>query len=1519
MKNLDYSNKRGENYFGNAIAADATSKLIVVGAYCDHNDANYSGAVYIFGRDTDTEHNFGQLARLKSPSPVLNQMFGSDVDIDNTTVIIGAKGRMNYGKGSAYIYEKSTSDDGTWNMIKQIVPSDRYDKDYFGSSVLIKGDYAFVGAKANLPSQCAVYVFKKNHEGVNNWGQIAKITVPAGENAKSFGDNLAFDNDVLVIGAPYQDNVNGGAEDDRGAIFIYSKTGDTFNHVKTIKSRNGMAFGSSLALDNDLLVVGAEDDGVSGKVHLYKRNSGGTNNWGHLKQLVPRYEGSIHGFGSSVDIRNNTIYVGGSDYDTYRGEIYLFEKDNGGTDNWGRLYYTSGYSGPTGIREYEKLGASVVAYDDVYFLGGAPHKAGEFGDVYLFRKNCPKPEGVTQKSLGAGKVEVKIGNHTSRISKYSYYWYDKSFKKHQGNFTGASSVLTGFPVGQKVNMTVKSVCETGNESGSTGVGVTATEPKTIKLEGNMSFGNIDINGTKKQTLIIKSIGLESISVTDITLPEGFSVTEKSFTINAGASKNVDVTYNPTENKSYNGTIKVISDAAAGATTIDVTAGVKVKTIELKGDLNFGTVKLNASVTKKITVKNAGTGTINITNVDCPDGVTAASTNFSLGEGNIRELTFTFTPTEAKNYSGTVTFQGDHTSGKSTVDFTGVGQAKSTLQITSVTPQERSCTLVFKHSEKKGTVYFVITKRGVTEPTSAQIKAGKGGDDKPAVQSQNTTINSNTAMYNVSGLKEFTDYNVYAFVELNGISSDVVGKGFKTTDEKNPSFVMSSNTISDSHINKRNVNIGARVSEDATVNFVVQLASETAPNITQIQAGQNHAGTVLDENLTGEKLLTSGSWHNIDVVKNLDEVTDYAVYMVAQDKSGKKSDIYKATFSIGDYTAPVLSALNVTTVKNSEGYTEATFSFNSTENGKMAFVFEQVFNKPSYTNPVPDVVAHGRIASSADIGVSMLNSIAVNSGNNSFNRIIEGGVEYKFHVIVDDVSKNRSVTYSSDFFISAKDEKISALKLISMEASRDRAVDFKFASMEDTGDMRLKVVDAGSAEPTREELRKYDARKRRVLRNMDIRRLDFLNAPNRSYDLYWLYTDMSGNESFMCINLKTQPSAGKPLPAPEAFGNYTKAMSGNDVNITFNSGTAGKVYYIATEEEQIGISSLQIRLGKSAEHEVASLKGSYDLSRGVMNITGLESGKKYHIYMVRESSDGFLSEIEHTMNVKQETNISLSSIKSFGNVITGQSKKQTLTVSCTGNSSLIITNITLPGGYSISETDFVVKQGETKDITLTFAPTEIKNYSGTLSIVCNSTGGNSTLSLSGAGISANGKNISLTGNMNFGKINVGGSESKELTISNSGNSDLSITDITVPEGFVVSETNMTIAAGESEVVNVIFTPKEAKSYNGKVTVVSDKTSGNNTIDLVAQGVVANSVKVSVDAKIDIYPNPVVDILTVSTSADCKSIKIYNSTGNLLIHSSNTNVIDVGDLSSGVYVIVIELEEGTCSRVVVKSSN
>ncbi len=1516
MKNLDYGNKRGENYFGNAIAADATSKLIIVGAYCDHNNANYSGAVYLFGRDTDSEHNFGELVRIKSPSPVLNQMFGSDVDIDNTRIIIGAKGRMNYGKGSAYIYEQSSSDVTTWNLIKEIIPSDRYDKDYFGSSVLIKGDYAFVGAYANLPLQCAVYVFKRNHGGTNNWGQVAKITVPGGENSKSFGDNIAFENDVLIVGAPYQDNVNGGAEDDKGAIFIYTKSGDTFNHIKTIKSRSGMAFGSSLAIENGLLVVGAEDDGVSGKVHIYSKNKGGANNWGYVKQLAPRYESSIHGFGSSVDIRNNTIYVGGSDYDTYRGEIYLFEKDNGGTDNWGRIYYSSGYSGPTGIREYEKLGASVVAYDDVYFLGGAPHKAGEYGDVYLFRKDCSKPTGITQKSLGAGKVEVNVNNFTSRVTKYQYYWYDKSFKKHQGEFTGAKSVLNGFPVGQKVDLSIKSVCETGNESGNLSVAVTATEPKTIKLEGSMAFGNVSINSTKKQTLVIKSIGSESISVTDITLPDGFSATEKAFTINTGASKNVDITYAPTANKSYNGTVKVVSDATAGNSAINVTAGVKAKTIELTGNLDFGTVRLNTSVNKKITVKNAGTGALNISGIDCPDGITVSSNSFSLGEGNSREITFTFTPTEAKSYAGTITFTGDHTSGKSTIDFTGKGQDKSVLQITSITPAERSCVFVFKHSVNKGTIYFVITKQGVPAPTTDQIKAGKGGDNNPAVQSANIT---GSTVYNISGLKEFTDYEVYAFAEINGVRSDIVTKSFKTIDKKKPSFVMSSNTVSDSHIDKRNVNIGARVSEDATVDFLVQLASETAPTIAQIQAGQNYSGTVLDDNFTGSKLITSGSWHSIDLVKNLKEITNYAVYMVAQDKSGKKSDIYKATFSIGDYTSPVITGLNVTTSKNSEGYTEATFSFNNSEKGKMAFVFEQIFNKSSHTNPKPDIVARGRVASSADIGVSMVNSIVVKQGSNTFKKVIEGGVEYKLHVIVDDVSKNRSVTNSSDFFVSEKDEKVSDLKLISMKASNDRAVYFSFAAMDDTGDLRLKVLNAGSAEPTREELRKDNTRKKRVLRNMDVKRMDFMNAPNKSYDLYWLFTDRSGNESFTCINLKAQPSAGKPLPKPEAFGNYNKQISGTNVNVTFSSGVTGKVYYIVTEEEQVDISNLQIRLGKSATHNVVAIKGQHDLSSANMTIGGLQAGKKYHIYMVRELADGFLSTIEHTMNVKQETKISIGTIKSFGNVAIGKSKKQTLTISCTGNSSLKVTDITTPEGYSMSEKVFVVKPGKSKDVDVIFNPKKAKDYSGTLTIVSNKTSGNNSISLSGSGVSATGKTISLTGNMNFGKIKIGGSESKELTVSNSGTEELSVTDITVPEGFTVSQTNFTVAAGESEVVNVIFMPKVAKSYNGDITVESNKTSGNNTVSIVAQGVLASSVKSSVAANIQVYPNPVIDQLTVMSDIEYRHLKVYDGIGNLLIHSSNTETIDLSNLSNGVYVLVIEFDKGTCSKVIIKSSN
>lgn len=60
---------------------------------------------------------------------------------------------------------------------------------------------------------------------------------------------------------------------------------------------------------------------------------------------------------------------------------------------------------------------------------------------------------------------------------------------------------------------------------------------------------------------------------------------------------------------------------------------------------------------------------------------------------------------------------------------------------------------------------------------------------------------------------------------------------------------------------------------------------------------------------------------------------------------------------------------------------------------------------------------------------------------------------------------------------------------------------------------------------------------------------------------------------------------------------------------------------------------------------------------------------------------------------------------------------------------------------------------------------------------------------------------------------------------------------------------------------------------------------------------------------IYPNPVRDILNVESTAEIKSYQVFDLAGKLVLNSStSTQKINVSQLSSGVYVLVMETEKG-----------
>ncbi len=98
-------------------------------------------------------------------------------------------------------------------------------------------------------------------------------------------------------------------------------------------------------------------------------------------------------------------------------------------------------------------------------------------------------------------------------------------------------------------------------------------------------------------------------------------------------------------------------------------------------------------------------------------------------------------------------------------------------------------------------------------------------------------------------------------------------------------------------------------------------------------------------------------------------------------------------------------------------------------------------------------------------------------------------------------------------------------------------------------------------------------------------------------------------------------------------------------------------------------------------------------------------------------------------------------------------------------------------------------------------------------------------------------IAVSGSLAFGSVNIGQSASLSFSITNTGNSTLTVTGMTAPPGgvFAGSWTKGEIPAGASQLVTIIFTPLAAQSYNGTLTVTCDQTSGTNTLPISGTGV------------------------------------------------------------------------------------
>jgi hypothetical protein len=226
--------------------------------------------------------------------------------------------------------------------------------------------------------------------------QIKKSTASDGLATDQLGWSVAISGDTVVVGA---NSANVGINQNQGAAYIFERhAGGTNNwgQVKKIVASDGgdfENFGTSVAISGDLIVVGAPfaQIGINidqGAAYIFERNAGGTNNWGQIKKLTGGFDPGDQ-FGFSVTIFGDTAFVGcraDTITATGQGSVSIFERNLGGGNNWGlsKLLLASD-------AEANDLFGSAVSTSNDLLIVGAPFDTINGllyqGSAYIFERN----------------------------------------------------------------------------------------------------------------------------------------------------------------------------------------------------------------------------------------------------------------------------------------------------------------------------------------------------------------------------------------------------------------------------------------------------------------------------------------------------------------------------------------------------------------------------------------------------------------------------------------------------------------------------------------------------------------------------------------------------------------------------------------------------------------------------------------------------------------------------------------------------------------------------------------------------------------------------------------------------------------------------------------------------------------------------------------------------------------------------------------------------------------------------
>ena len=308
-----------DQHFGMTVAM--AGDLLFIGApnADDRQVGDNSGAVYIFHNGPD---GWGEIERLVAEQPIANARFGYRLEVSGDTLVVGE------GYQSIQLHFFQNQGDG-WRQQTSLEIPQIDDLETSVGAMALYGDTLAVSVVADqgereqtrISNQVVIY-----QRRTGQWEQAEVLLF--GETGWDYSRALSLDGSQGQASRLAVGTARSQSGFMAGAVYIYDLGPSGWERSVTLTAPDGQfmdMFGNSLALDGDLLLVGAamtsEDSFWDGVAYVFQYHQG---SWVDQLRLTPPEDGGFGDFfGSSVAVNGDTYLI--SAPNEFGNAVYVYE------------------------------------------------------------------------------------------------------------------------------------------------------------------------------------------------------------------------------------------------------------------------------------------------------------------------------------------------------------------------------------------------------------------------------------------------------------------------------------------------------------------------------------------------------------------------------------------------------------------------------------------------------------------------------------------------------------------------------------------------------------------------------------------------------------------------------------------------------------------------------------------------------------------------------------------------------------------------------------------------------------------------------------------------------------------------------------------------------------------------------------------------------------------------------------------------------------------------------------------